>query len=137
SFLKTDDYEVAGLLGIYGGRFEFNVDVTGNEHPNPQTLSTTASTSVPLPLIGATVDWYLNPRWKISGAVSGLKAHIGDVDGTALVAGASTEYMLVRNLGVGVRYMYTDVDVDVNKSSFNGHATWRMNSVSLYAKMMF
>jgi hypothetical protein len=59
------------------------------------------------------------------------------VDGTVLVAGASTEYTLLRNLGVGLRYMYSDVDVDVSKSSFSGNATWRMNSVSLYAKLMF
>jgi hypothetical protein len=45
--------------------------------------------------------------------------------------------MLVRNLGVGLRYMYSNVDVDVSKSSFNGNVTWRMNSLSLYAKMMF
>jgi hypothetical protein len=137
SFLKSDEVELAGLVGIYGGRFEFDVDATGHEHPDPLTYRSTASTTVPLPLIGGTVDWYVNPRWKVSAGVSGLKAHIGDVDGTAIVAAASTDYMLMRNLGIGVRYMYTDVDVDVSRSNFHGNATWRMNSVSLYAKVMF
>jgi hypothetical protein len=137
SFIKNDTVEWAGLIGLYGGKFDFKVNATGNETPNTRTIDTTASTTVPLPLIGGTVDWYINPRWKVSGSVEGIKAHIGDVDGTVIVAGASTEYMLVRNLGVGLRYMYSNVDVDVSKSSFNGNVTWRMNSLSLYAKMMF
>ena len=101
------------------------------------TLNTSTSTTVPLPLIGASVDWYINPRWKVSAGVEGIKANIGDVDGRAIVAAASTEYIFTRNLGAGVRYMYSDLSVDVTKSSFDGHVTWRMNSFSLYAKMMF
>lgn len=136
SFVKTDDVEVAGVLGLYGGRFEFNLSARGNESP-ARNAGVNASTTVPLPLIGGSVDWYVNPQWKISAGVEGLKANIGDVDGSVIVAGASTEYMFVRNVGVGLRYMYTNVDVDVSKSSFHGNITWRMNSVSLYAKMMF
>jgi hypothetical protein len=138
SFVKTDEVELAGLLGFYGGQFKFNVNATGNDllH-NSGTLNTSTSTTVPLPLIGASVDWYINPRWKVSAAVEGIKADIGDVDGRAIVAAASTEYMFTRNLGAGVRYMYSDLSVDVTKSSFDGHVTWRMNSFSLYAKMMF
>lgn len=137
SFIKNDTVELAGLLGLYGGRFEFDVSATGNEVRATRSVQTTASTTVPLPLIGATVDWYINPRWKVSANVAGIKANIGDVDGSVVVAGGSTEFMLVRNFGVGLRYMYSDVDVDVSKSNFNGTAVWRMNSVSLYAKMMF
>ena len=92
---------------------------------------------MPLPLIGATVDWYVNPQLKLSAHLAGIKADISDVDGSVLVVGGAVEYMLVRSLGVGLRYMYSDVDVDVNKSRFNGSTTWRMNSVSLYAKLLF
>lgn len=137
SFVKTDAVEIAGLIGLYGGKFDFKVNATGVIAPNVRTIETNASTTVPLPLVGATVDWYVNPQWKIAGGIEGMKAKIGDVDGSVFVATAATEYMLVRNFGVGLRYMYSNVDVDVTKSSFNGNVTWRMNSVSLYAKMMF
>ncbi len=137
SFMKTDQIELAGLLGFYGGHFKFNVNATGNETPTPRTANRNVSTTVPLPLIGATVDWYINPRWKIAGAIEGIAADIGDVDGSAFVAVASTEYTLVRNFGVGLRYMYSDMRADVSKSDFNGNITWKMNSVSLYAKLLF
>jgi len=137
SFMKTDQVELAGVLGFYGGHFKFDVSATGNETPTPRTASRNVSTTVPLPLIGATVDWYINPRWKVSGLIEGIKANIGDIDGSAFVAAASTEYTLARNFGVGLRYMYSDMRADVTKSDFNGRVTWTMNSVSLYAKLMF
>jgi len=135
--VKTDEVELAGLVGLYGGQFKFDVTATGNELPNPRNVQTTASTTVPLPLIGGTVDWYVNPQLKLSAHLAGIKADISDVDGSVFVAGGAVEYMLVRGLGVGLRYMYSDVDVDVNKSGFNGGTTWRMNRLSLYAKLMF
>ena len=137
SFVKTDTVELAGLVGLYGGKFTFDVSATGNELANARTINTNASTTVPLPIIGGSVDWYIDPRWKVAGSLAGLKANFNDVDGTVFVATLSTDYMFTRNLGVGLRYMYSDVDVDVTKSSFNGNASWRMNSVSLYAKLLF
>lgn len=137
SFIKTDEVEFAGMLGVYGDRFKYNVNATGKPGDGTQSSSSSASTTVPLPLVGASVDWYIIPRWKIAGSVEGLKVHIGDYDGHAFVATASTDYTLWRNLGVGIRYVYTDVSVDVEKSDFNGKFSRRMNSVNLYAKMMF
>jgi hypothetical protein len=137
SFVKTDTLEFAGLLGVYGGQFKFNISARGNEALNARSASSTSSTTVPVPLIGATVDWYIDPRWKVSANLAGLKANIGDVDGSVLVAGASLEYLLARNFGLGARYMYSDVDVDVSKSDFNGNISWRMNSWSLYLKLLY
>jgi hypothetical protein len=139
SFIKTDEVELAGLLGLYGGQYEYQLSATRPIEGGGQAslLDVTASTTVPLPLIGATVDWYINPRWKISGSLSGVKAHIGSVDGSALVAGVDTEYMLVRNFGIGLGYMYSKVSADVTKNSFNGNLDWKMNSVSLYGQFKF
>ncbi len=137
SFLKRDNLELAAGLGFYGGRFDFDLTATGNEALNTRTASTSSSTTVPLPLIGASMDWYINPRWKVSANVQGMRANIGDVDGRVILAGLGTELTLMRNLGLGARYMYTEVDVDVTKTNFNGNVNWRMSSVSVYAKLMF
>ena len=137
SFVKSDSLEWAGLLGIYGGKFTYDLSATARAGGAGAAASASASTYAPLPLIGTSLDWYVDPRWRISGNVEGIKAHIGAVDGHSIVAMASTDYTLFRNLGVGVRYMYSDVSVDVAKSHFNGSLTWRMNSVSLYARLLF
>ena len=137
SFVKTDELELAGLIGVYGDRFEYDVSASGNSGGVLRTSSTRATTTLPLPLIGGTIDWYINPRWKLSGGVQGMKVSIGDYDGHAFVATALTDYTLMRNLGVGIRYIYSDVEVDADKRDFNGKFSRRMNSVSLYAKLIF
>jgi hypothetical protein len=137
SFIKTDELELAGLLGVYGDRFRYNVSAIGKPGDGTQSSSSSASTTLPLPVIGASLDWYVNPRWRISGNVEGMKVRIGDFDGHALLATASTDYTLLRNLGVGFRYVYSDVSVDVARSDFNGNFSRRMNSVNLYARLIF
>ena len=137
SFVKKSTFELAGLIGIYGGEFEFDLSASGTEGGQAVTKTASASTPIPLPLIGATVDWYINPRWKASANIEGVKANIGDVDGWALVAGAAAECMLVRHFGIGLSYMYSDVDVEVSKDSFDGTFVWTMSSFSAYGQLVF
>ena len=74
---------------------------------------------------------------EISGNVEGMKVRIGDFDGHAIVAAALTDYTLLRNLGIGIRYIYSDVSVDVTKRDFNGNFSRRMNSINLYTRLIF
>jgi opacity protein-like surface antigen len=139
SFVKHDETEFAGLLGFYGSQYKYHVSATNNSPGGGQysILDATASTTVPLPLLGATLDWYINTRWKFSANAEGVKAKIASVNGSAFVGGVSTEYMLVRNVGVGLGYLYSDVSADVNKNSFNGNLGWKMNSVTAFAQFKF
>ena len=133
SFVKTEKIELAGALGVYAGRFSYDFTANGGAVGSPQVVNAQTATTVPLPLIGVTLDWYVNPRWKLSGSVSGAKANIDDVDGSILVAGASAEFMLARHFGVGVAYMYSNLSAEVSKRDFTGELGWRMNSVLAYA----
>lgn len=143
SFVKNKDVELAGLLGAYVNRF--SADLTGTatvRNSNGQTTVTktvayTPSVTVPMPLIGGSVNWFVSPRVTLGASLSGLKAKIGDVDGSVFVATASAEYMFTRNLGAGLAFMHTSADVDVTKSSFTGSVDWRNNNLLLYAALKF
>lgn len=138
SFVQAPDYEIAVLLGTYGGQFKFDVDAVGNAGNASNTYHKSVSTTLPLPLIGLTFDAYPTKQWKWSVHAEGVKAKIGDVDGRALRAGGSVEYLFTRAWGMGVRYQYVDLKADVTKDNdFNGTAKWRDNSVSLYGKFVF
>jgi len=137
SFVKNPEWEFAGLVGFYGGKFTYDVNATGESGNAQATFNRTVSTTVPLPLLGATIDWYPDKQWKVSGLLEGMKANIGDVDGHVYLAGAALEYMLWRNFGIGTRYLYSDVNADVSKSDFHGNLSWKMNSWSLYAKLVY
>ena len=92
---------------------------------------------MPLPLIGLSADWWIQPRWKVSSMLSGMKAEISDVDGRITVFTLSTDYMFTRNLGLGVSYLYSNTDVNVSKSDFNGNIYFGNNAFLLYATMKF
>ena len=140
SFLKGDALEMAASLGIYGGRLNFEVSGTvtvAGEGSASASASTSSSTTVPLPLVGVSLDWYVQPRWKVSTLLQGMQAKIGEVEGRAAVFQFGTDYMLTRNWGLGLSYMYTQIDVDVTKSRFNGKLDWTSNAVLAYATMKF
>jgi hypothetical protein len=143
SFVKNKDVELSGLLGAYINKF--SADLTGTAtvvNSNGQTtinksVAYRPSVTVPLPLIGASIDWFASPRITLGASLSGLKAKIGDVNGSVYVATASAEYMFTRNLGAGLAFMHTNLDVDVTKANFNGTVNWNNDNLLLYATLKF
>lgn len=137
SFLKNDNLELAGVLGLYGSNITFNL--AASKYPGNPTASysTSESTSLPLPVIGGSFDWYITPRWTATTSLSGLKAKIGDIDGSVWVLTASTDYILFHNFGVGVSYLHTSINVDVAKKAFNGNLDYKSNSFMAYGVVKF
>lgn len=137
SFIKHDNVELAGVLGLYGAKINFDFSANGYPGSPGASFSTSESTGLPLPIIGGSFDWYISPRWSAAMSLAGLKAKIGDIDGSTWVFTASTDYMLFHNFGVGFSYMHTGIDVDVTKSNFNGNVSFKTNSFLLYGVVKF
>ena len=137
SFIKKDNLELAGLLGLYGSNLKFNFAASAYPGNPSLSFSTSESTSLPLPVIGGSFDWYISPRWSANTCLSGMSAKIGDIDGSIWVLTASTDYMLFHNFGVGLAYLHTDIDVDVTKKSFNGNLNVNSNSFLIYGVVKF
>ena len=137
SMVRTPTFESALVLGIYGGKFDYTIDAIGNAGSVAADYHKSVSTGLPLPMIGITAEWSPDKRLKVAGLAEGIKAKIGDVDGTAYLIEGSVEWMVTRGFGVGARYRYVDVQADVSKSDFTGNFDWKTNAVSLYAKFVF
>lgn len=137
SFIKNDNVEIAGLLGLYGANFRFDITAVGVPGQPAQTFNRNASTTLPLPLIGASLDWYIMPRWNAAISLSGLSLKVGDVSGSNLVFTASTDYMVWKNFGVGVAYMHSSINVDVTQNEFNGSIDYTTNNFLFYGVLKF
>jgi hypothetical protein len=137
SFVKNDNVEIAALLGLYGANFRFDITAVGVPGQPGQTFSRNTSTTLPLPLIGVSLDWYIMPRWNAGASISGLSAKIGDIKGSTWVFTASTDYMIFKNFGLGVAYMHTVIDADVTKDSFNGNINYTTNNFLFYGVVKF
>jgi hypothetical protein len=137
SFVKNDKVEIAALLGLYGSNWTF--DITAENFPgNPtRTFSQDASTTLPLPVVGASLDWYITPRWTATTSLSGMAAKIGDIDGSTWVFTVSTDYMVWRNFGIGLAYMHADIDATVTKDNFNGNIGYTTNNFLFYGVVKF
>lgn len=143
SLVKNQDVELSGLLGAYLNKFD--ADLTGTATVRNadgttslnKTVTYTPGVTVPMPLIGASIDWFATPALTLGGSLSGLKAKIGDIDGSVYVATVSAEYMFTRNFGSGLSVMHTKADVDVTKKSFVGQVDWKNTNLLLYATVKF
>ena len=137
SFSQSPDSEWAAVIGFYGGKFTFDVNAVGNAGTVNTTYNKSVSTTLPLPLLGVSWDWYPDKQWQVSAVLQGMKAKVGDVDGHCYQFWGGLEYQLWRNFGVGARYTYNDLGATVSKSDFNGNLSWKSNAVSLYGKFVF
>ena len=137
SFIKKDNLELAGVLGLYGSKVSFNFSASKYPGNPTATYATSQSTSLPLPVVGGSFDWYISPRWSANTSLSGLKAKIGDIDGSIWVLTASTDYMLFHNFGIGLAYLHTNINVDVSKKTFNGNFDYKSNSFMAYGVVKF
>jgi hypothetical protein len=143
SFVKNKDVELSGLIGAYVNKF--SADLTGNATVTNSGGTTTINkavayrpeVTVPLPLVGASVNWFASPRVTLGASLSGMKAKIGDIDGSVYVATVSVEYMFTRNIGAGVSYMHTDADVDVTRNNFVGAIDWTNDNLLGYVLLKF
>jgi len=130
SFVKNDSLELAGMIGLYGARFKFRFDATS------PVVDVDKSTDVPLPMLGASLDYFVSPRWTVSLFVEAMKMKIGDVDGRLYYGGVSTDYMLTRHFGLGIGFTLSDLEVDVT-GDFQGQLDWRTNGLFVYAQARF
>jgi hypothetical protein len=139
SFVKKDNIEIAGLIGLYLNKFKVDVSGTaqGENGPVSGAINYNPSATVPMPLIGASLDWYITPQFSVQGSLSGLKAKIGNIDGSVYVATVGAEYMFTRNLGLGLSFMHTRANVDVTKDNFDGSIDWTNNNFLFYAVAKF
>jgi hypothetical protein len=137
SFYRTEAVELGGVLGLYG--LDFNYKVTGTKLTGTvaQVLNSSTSSTLPLPLLGLSADWYVQPRWRVSSNLMGLSTKVGDVDGSVRVLQLGSDYMFGRNWGMGLSYLHSSVYADVNRSDFHGQLDWRNNSFLLYATVKY
>ena len=123
SFIKNDQNDFGAGIGIHNldistyieGEILINDSDTGFHRGD-------ASKSQPLPNVGA---WYLySPakKWLLHARVDWISANIGDYDGTLWNTNVGVNYQLFRNFGLDLSYQYFNLNLNVNKSDWNGSA---------------
>jgi hypothetical protein len=114
SFVKNESMELAGILGVSGGRYRFSFQATS------PLVDIEKETTAPVPVLGASLDWFLSPRWTASAFLQGMEFDLGEIDARVYNLGVSAEYMFTRHLGAGLAFNLDAVRVELDKGSFHG-----------------
>jgi len=123
SFIKNDRSDLGAGFGIHNldlsafieGEILINDEGTGFHRGD-------GSTSAPLPNLGA---WYFfSPakKWLLHARVDWISANIDAYDGTLWNANVGVNYQFFRNFGVDLAYQYFNLNLGIDKSSWNGSA---------------
>lgn len=102
------------------------------------TVTETASTSVPVALIGAQARTAFGQH--LVGTISGgvlPRVHIDTYSGRALTGNASIEYRVVRNVGIGAAYNYFNISGDVADPQFSGDLGMTIKGAEVFVRLAF
>lgn len=101
-------------------------------------LEESASTDLPVPILGVEGRYALTPRFMIAGNVGVLpKVQIEDYEGEALVYGAQLEYRLARNFGLGASWTSFNIEADVERERFLGSLDFTIEGAQAFLRFAF
>jgi hypothetical protein len=122
-FFTDEDYHEFGLgVGLHW--LQVGAYIEGEVFLNDESSGfqrESVSADLPLPNIGA---WYwrsLSPRWLLATHVDWFGASFGDYSGSLWNAGVGVNFQAWDHVGFGLSYQYFKIDIDVDKSDWNGN----------------
>ena len=143
AFMRQQNFELSGSLGVHymelKARLSGNATITDAQGNVSAASFATKQSSVPLPLpvIGLRAGWAVAPQWYLEGQGQYFQAKIGDYDGSVTDLRATATWMFSQNFGLGLGYNRFTTNVDVERTSFNGHIRTGYSGLLVFATGTF
>ena len=132
-----------GGLGLALGGAGISIETAlAAEIPRPGGTGTiareeSASTDLPVPLLGVEGRYAIGPRFLIAGDVRLLPdVQIEDYEGSVLTYGARLEYRLSRHFGLGASWNSFNIDVDLEKERFRGSLDFTIEGAQAFLRVV-
>jgi hypothetical protein len=125
--------DLGAAIVSFGASLEAELDRPGGG--GSVRLVRSASTDLPVPLLGVEGRWTPARRLLVGGAVRVLPSiEIEDFEGSALSYMVRLEYRAFRHFGVGASWSDFAIDVDVEKPRFRGAIDFTIEGAQLYLR---
>lgn len=85
------------------------------------------SAAAPLPNIGGWYTHAFTPKWALYTRLDWFSASFDEYSGSLWNSSLGLQYQAFDHMGVGLSYQFFELDVDVEKSTWNGGAKLRFN----------
>jgi hypothetical protein len=139
SFLRRENYELGASIGLHwtslSASVRLKLDVDGN--PVTDNRNESASVDVPLPVVGVRGLWKLPYDFWLEGSAQYFALSINEYDGNLQDYRVFLTWQPRKWVGLGVGYERFTVDVDVDKSSFNGTLDWTYDGPIIFYSVSF
>jgi hypothetical protein len=139
AFLKRDNYELAGGIGLHYTTFDASLSATVQTPGGGGTEERggTASVDAPLPLLGLHGMWRMGGNFYLDGHVQYFALSIDEYDGSIVNYRAAVIWQPKKYIGIGVGYDVFTVDVDAEKDNFNGSMDWKYSGPQIFFNVGF
>ena len=135
AFLRADNYELAGTIGIHNLRFELGLEATAATAS--VSLANTANADGPLPVIGLRGVWRFAEHVHLDGQMQFFRFSIDPYDGRLEDYNIALVWMPLKRLGLGVGYNGFVTRVNVNADRFDGRLRWHYGGARVFASFSF
>lgn len=119
SFYKRPKLELAGSAGIYWMNVKTEITASGQVLVDGSTQDEYRSDFqanqrfiAPLPLLGLSASYAINPRWSTHAYARYLDVTINDIEGRILALSLKTDYYFTDHIGLGAIYAAFDLNVE-------------------------
>ena len=139
SFYKSRNIEASVSGGLYWLYYKFELNaageivIGGTEEEDIRTdYATDLRLHAPLPLLGLSGTYEVNPRWNLHAAARYFYVAINDIEGQLISAGLGTDYYFTKHWGIGLSLSTFSLDVEKDGIVFKSALTYKFDGAQLY-----
>jgi hypothetical protein len=138
-FLKRDRYELSGTIGLHYTDLSLAIEGEGTVGGQPVAgdVREEGSVDAPLPVIGLRGLWNLTHAFWLDASAQFFALSIDDIDGNLQDYRFAVLWQPKPWLGVGIGYNQFTIDVDVEKTRFDGSLDWTYRGPMLFYSASF
>jgi hypothetical protein len=139
AFLQRDNYELNASIGLHYTSMDASLKAEAASSGGTLTadIDNSASVDAPLPVIGLRGMWNLSHNFWLDATAQFFALSIDDYDGNLQDYRLLLTWQPKKWAGVGVGYSRFSVDVDVDKTDFNGSLDWTYSGPIIYYSASF
>ena len=144
SFFKRPEIEIGFTAGVYWMNSLAELTAAGEVvfegEDVPEFRSDYQASQrliAPLPLLGFTAAYEINPQWITHATARYLDVTISDIEGRILNLNLSTEYYFTKHIGAGVALALFDVSVRYNGVVFYNTLTYEYSGLQAYLALKY
>jgi len=140
AFLRRENYELAGGIGIHYIDMDLTLDGTISAQGNQASGSVEAgaSTQAPLPVLGLRWMWRLPHNFYVAAQAQYFYIKFDPYAGSLTDLKATVVWQPTDHVGIGVGYNDFGFRFDVNdKRDFDGRLRWNYGGAMAFATFMF